>query len=291
MKLSVFTNAKAHPRTKAEKQSGSIAVSSPNLPEHRTFANDEELIALVTSFAWSPFTFSGVRHADNFVSTDLLVYDIDEGLTIDAAEAIIRSKSLCALCLPSPSHREDAHRFRLILPLSHTIYNPEQYAATWKVGADLFGTVDEQCKDLARFFFASTMSDGFWIEGQLFEPTLMKMATPQPQNRANPMKGHNKLVDVSGDFQDIVKSIYGVPRDSVPESVMFFLKNAETGIDGGWICALNTFCFSLSLSGIESDVILQLCEDLAPDVLDKRDLDQIRRGIRDGLRRRVEEEL
>lgn len=287
MKLSVFPSAKSHPRTKAEKQSGSMSVSAPNLPETRNFANDEELIALVTSYAWSPFTFSGTRHADNFVSTDLLVYDIDEGLTIEAAEAIIRSKSLCALCLPSPSHTEAAHRFRLILPLSHTIYNPEQYAATWLAGAALFGTVDEQCKDLARFFFGSTMNDGFWIEGQLFEP--VPIIVKAPVQKFNPMKGHTKLAVVGDDLKETIRSIYGEYRESVPESVMFFLQNADTGLPGNWTSSLNAAVFSLSLSGVDGDSIYALMEELAPEPLTKSDIYQIKKAIQDGTSRRQEE--
>lgn len=54
---------------------------------------------------------------------------------------------------------------------------------------------------------------------------------------------------------------------------------------------LNAFAFSLSLSGIESDVILQLCEDLAPLPLDKSDLYQINKAVKDGEKRRADEEL
>lgn len=282
MRLSIFPAANPHPRSKEEKNVEAFKFSAPYLPEVRNFDNEDELIGLVTDHCWSPFIFSGKRHADNFVSCDLLVYDIDEGLSIDAAKAKVEELGLACLCLPSPSHTEEDHRFRLILPLARSIFNAEDYQETWKTGAAFFGVVDEQCKDIARAYFGSTMEDGFWNEGELFEPIA---ATPvkKVDSRAN-----NVLLPVGGDIKEMVQQIYGEERKVVPEAVDFFLRNAHTGIPGGWINALNRFCFSLALSGVQKDAILIQCESLAPEALDKKDMYQINRAIRDAEKEREE---
>jgi hypothetical protein len=197
----------------------------------------------------------------------------------------VKRMGLACLCLPSPSHTEELHKFRLILPMSRTISNSEVYISTWEKGAELFGTVDPSCKDLARFYNGHSMSDGFWNEGDLFEPVKPVVQEKEPDGR---VFNNNVLIPVSGDIAAIVRSIYGEDRKVIPEAVEFFIRNAHTGIPGGWINALNRFVFSLSLSGVEDCIILALCNELAPNELDKKDMYQIKRAIEDGKRERVE---
>lgn len=287
MKLSIFPNANPHPKTKEEKADVGWQVSSPNLPETAEFDNDDELINLVTNYAWSPFTFSHTRKAEYFISCDLLTYDIDDGLTIDEAEKIVKANNLSCLCLPSPSHSEELHKFRLIMPLSRSVTTEDVYVETWLKGAALFGVVDEQCKDLARFYNGSTMNDGFWNEGELFEPCAPVYREKMGQASAALPKQH--LLPVSGDIKELVKGIYGEDRNVVPEAVDYFLRNAHTGMPGEWINALNRFCFSLALSGVDEDAILKVCNEQAPSPLDKKDLYQIKRAIQDGRNAKDEE--
>jgi hypothetical protein len=286
MKLSVFPEAKAHPKNKAEKKRESFKVSDPYLPVTVEVTNDEELIDAVTNYAWSPIVFDGFRHGDNYVSCDLLVYDIDDGLTIDETERIVQERSLCCLCLPSPSHTDTHHKFRIVLPLAYAITNTESYTATWLAGAEIFKVADEQCKDIARFYFGSTMNDGFWQEGKLFEPV-----DPPKKLDPNHTPSSSLMLPVSRDIKATVEAIYGEPRTKIPEIVEFFIRHAGTGLEGKWINSLNSFCFSLALSGVPDDVILQTCEQLAPEELDDKDLYQIRKAIKDGTAERDVEEL
>jgi hypothetical protein len=280
MKLSIWPKANAHPKSKEEKRSESFKVSDPYLPEAVEFWTDDELKDIVTTHAWSPFTFSSFRHADNFLSCDLLVYDIDEGLTIEQAKQIAIRKNLACLVLPSPSHTEEAHRFRIILPLVVPITNAEVYEATWNFGAEIFPTCDKQTCDLARFYFGCTDSDGFWNEGAMFEPQapLLKLEQSSPQSG-------ELMLPVTGDINELVLAIYGEKRSVVPEAVDFFIRNAHTGLQGEWNSSLNRFCFSLALSEVADDVILAVCKQLAPNDLDKKDLYQIRRSIEDAKKK------
>ena len=207
----------------------------------------------------------------------MLVYDIDDGLTIDEAKVLVKKHNLACLCLPSPSHSEELHKFRIILPLAYPITVPDVYIATWLSGAEIFGVVDEQCKDLARFYNSSTDEDGFWTEGKLFEPR-----RPEEKKMEQNQGPKQVMLPLSGDIAETVLAIYGEKRSVVPEAVDFFIRNAHSGLQGEWTNALNRFCFSLALSGVEDDAILIVCKQLAPQELDKRDLYQIKRAIQDG---------
>lgn len=288
MKISIYPDVESHPRSKEAKANAAQKVSKPGAAEVVEIRSDDDLIKFVTENAWSPFIFKSKRQMDDFVSCDFLVYDIDHGLTIDDVEAIIRLEKLCALCLPSPSHTPEQHRFRLILPLSGTIFDREVYSDTWSKGADLFPGVDTSCKDSARWYGGSTADDGFWLEGAFFSPVKKEV----PTTAQNAMKEANakafRTVAVTDDIIATVTQIYGKPRKQIPEAVEYFLKNAHTGLPGLWICGLNAFCFSLSLSGVEESVIMSVTEQLAPNELDKRDLDQMRRAIKDGIKYREE---
>lgn len=279
MRLSIFTAANPHPKSKEEKRVEAFKFSSPHLPQSAVFNSEDELINLVTNHCWSPFVFSGPRDADYFVSCDLLVYDIDEKLTIDEARTIVQKCGLACLCLPSPSHTDDAHRFRIIIPLTRTIYDKDVYIQTWRTGAELFEVVDPSCKDLARAYFGSTMEDGFWEDGALFEP--VAPAPKKEMGHAPKREGGNLLLPVGGDISEKIKAIYGEERKYIPEAVDFFIRNAHTSLPGQWITSLNRFCFSLALSGVEECGIFALCNELAPNELDSRDLYQIERAIKD----------
>jgi hypothetical protein len=278
MKISIFPESNPHPKSKGEKVKEARKTSAPFLPVVKTISNEQELIDLVCNNSWSPAIFNGVRKAANFVSCDFLVYDIDEGLTIDEADKILQSQKLCYLILPSPSHVPVTNeRFRVIMPLAYSITDIETFNNTWKAGARILQAVDEQCCDSCRFYFGSTDDDGVWQEGDFFEP-VKKIV---PENRGY-VPSQTSMIDVTEDMKELVLKIYGKERDKVPEAVDYFIKNAHTGIRGGWVSALNSFTFSLSLSGIDDTIIWELCEQLAPDPLDSRDIYQIKKAIRDG---------
>ena len=240
-------------------------------------ANDTELFSAVSSFAWSPFIFDGnKRLASNFKETWFLVYDIDEGMTIDECEVILSREKLCGLVLPSTSHTPEAQRFRVILPLGRVITSEKVYAETWRKGAELFGVVDEQCRDTARFFFSCRTDDGFWLNGDMFVPVI-EVEKPKLEQHST-----TAMIKVSEDINETVLQIYGEKREKIPEAVDFFLKNAHTGLHGKWNTSLNAFVFSLTLSGVSDTIVLDVCEQLAPQPLDSKDLYQIKRSIKDG---------
>jgi hypothetical protein len=282
MRLSIYPRVNFLPKNKDEKALQSKLASNPNLPQMLEIVTEEDLINAVTSYGWSPSIFSGVRHNDNFVSTDFMSLDIDSGLRIEDAEKRVQRLGLACLCLPSPSHAPEMHRFRLIFPLAKTIFSQEDFDATWDFLQMQFPELDAQCSDLARWYAPSRMDDGFWQDGDFLVPKKALQAKPSFFNRAEAQ------VDVPEELSEIVKLLYGKERERIPESVEFFLTNAHTGLSGLWINALNSCVFSLALSGVDGTIIEEVVAKVAPSDLDKRDLYQIKRAIVDGTKAREE---
>jgi len=280
MKLSIYPRVNFLPKNKDEKALQSRLASNPNLPQILEINTEEDLIKAVTSYGWSPSIFSGVRHNDNFVSTDFMSLDIDSGLLIEDAEKRVQKLGLACLCLPSPSHTSEAHRFRLIIPLAKTILNYEDFDATWDWLQSQFPELDTQCSDYARWYAPSKMDDGFWQDGDFLVP---KKAAPVV---ASPNAYKETQVEVPDDLKDMVKFLYGKEREAIPEAVEFFLTNAHTGLSGLWINALNSCVFSLALSGVDATIIEEVIQKVAPSELDSKDTYQIKRAIRDGTKAR-----
>lgn len=282
MKISIFPEAKSHP-TKEEKRVEAFKFSAPYLPEVVTIIDEQKLRDYVCNYAWSPAIFNGARKAENFVSCDFLVYDVDEGMTIDDADNILSSTNYCYTILPSPSHTSENHRFRIILPLAHSILDLETFDATWSKGAELFRTIDTSCSDSCRAYFASRDNDGFedFTKGrEFFVPVKAKVEAPvyggfSPSSTA--------MLSVTDDIKEVVKYLYGEERDKVPEAVDYFLKNAHTGLPGHWTNTLNRCAFSLSLSEVPEERIYEVLEKFCPEGgLDSKDLYQVKKAISDG---------
>lgn len=276
MKLSIYSKVNFLPKNKEDKILQSKLASNPNHPDILEINTDDDLINAVTSYGWSPSIFSGFRHNDNFVSADFMSLDIDSGLSIEDAERRVQKLGLACLCLPSPSHNSKHHKFRLIFPLAKTILSCEDFDETWNWLQEQFPELDAQCSDYARWYAPSKMEDGFWQDGEFLVP---KKA---PQVQQSSLSYKETQVEVPDNLKDIVKLLYGKDRETIPDSVEFFLTNAHTGLPGLWINALNGCVFSLALSGVDDTIIEEVIEKISPEPLDKKDLYQIKRAISDG---------
>lgn len=285
MRISIFPSSIALPKSKDEKIKSAKSAIVPEIVEIST---DDDLIRVITSYCWSPFVFKGNRKQENFLSTDFAVLDIDEGLTIEEAELIITNANFMSLCVPTTSHTPDNHRFRIIFPLARTITNVEVFKATMEDLREVFPMADASCVgDFARLYFSGTLDDGFFTEGDLLEPV-----TPPITSKNAPKRSFdpNRRVMVESDIKEIITELYGEERDSIPEVVSHFIKNAHTGLSGEWVTSLNAFVFTLSLQGIDLETIFDLVEFLAPrGELTKRDEDTIERAYKDGEKAREEE--
>jgi hypothetical protein len=202
-------------------------------------------------------------------------------MTIEQAESIIEESGFTCLCMPSTSHLPEHHKFRLILPLSRTITDKATYSATMSDLVEVFTCADPKCvHDYARFYFSHRTDEGFWIEGDLLEPV-----EPPKTNKTELIHRFNlaSKVTTPDDVKAIVAELYGEERETIPEAVAHFLTQAHTGLPGSWVMDLNSFCFVLSLQGIDLETIKDLVAYLSPMPQSPRELATIERAVKDGI--------
>lgn len=280
MKLSIFSKALPHPITKVEKDFNSKFCSSPHKPEVIEITTDKQLIDTVTGFAWSPGIFKTYRKNNEFVSTDFMVLDIDKGLTISAAEKKCRQMNCTFFILPTTNHTAENHRFRIILPLLFTITSVTQYKQTWQMLREFLPEIDEHCSDVARFYFASKITDSVFFEGNLLRSVEKKVKIKETEVTSWVM------TDTKVYKNDV--EILRVFSERIPECVDYFYKNAGSGLSGQWICSLNACVFTLAAYGLSEEYIWAKIEELAPEELDDRDKFHIQHAIKEA---RVKSEI
>tara|TARA_R110001606_G_scaffold9032_1_gene39431 strand:+ start:3757 stop:4605 length:849 start_codon:yes stop_codon:yes gene_type:complete len=281
MKLSIFPKAQALP-SKEDKGKQARFTSKPYLPEILEFVTHEDLIEVICNHAWSPFIFEEYRSQDGFCSADVLAFDIDNGQTIEEAEAMVHKLDIAALCIPSTSHTDDAHRFRLIFPLAKTITKADAYKATYSKVAEYF-SVDPACKDVARFFFGGKLVDGFWYEGKLLEPVKPVRVVKAAVERYN----SREAVVVGDSIEELVVALFGESRTKIPDCVAHFLENAPDNLDGQWYNSSNSFLFTCGLMGLDKDRITDVFFSLYPhEELTERKVSAM---IEDGMNAREDE--
>jgi len=176
----------------------------------------ETLTTLAADAHWSPFRFKADgqcwdpsrgqtacphpgqhRHGAHFESVQWVFYDFDDGDSYDEALAKVRRQNALAVLHTTKSHRvaktsggttrPPCDRFRLGLALAEPITARGVYEHTWHVYRDSFGfRVDEQCKDVARFYYPHDPSlPGARSDWHLGEP--LEPVTPEPDAEAVPV--------------------------------------------------------------------------------------------------------
>lgn len=277
MKISTFPKAKALPESKEEKNENAWYTSKPHLPEIVEISTEDDLIDIICNRAWSPSIFTEFRTQDNFISTDFIVLDIDEDMTIEEAEEKVHELDLICICIPSTSHSEENHRFRLIFPTLHSIKDKRSFEATNNYLADHFPADPSCLTDTARFFFGGKLVDGFFYEdGSLLKPV-------KPEKVRKQLNFNHEIrdyVSVGESIEELVESLYGEKRNKVPEQISYFLENAPDNLSGEWFHASNRFLFTCGLIGIEESIIMQVFFKLYPheELTDKKVAKIIQQG-------------
>lgn len=121
----------------------------------------------------------GKRNKENFLQTDLIGLDFDEGVTlVEAAELF---KDFNHIIAPTKSHGKEKNgkvcdRFRVILFLSAPITDNETFEATWFSLYEKFPKIDKACKDSCRYFepsssiYSCRAKDGLAVDVVLPKP-------------------------------------------------------------------------------------------------------------------------
>jgi len=115
----------------------------------------------------------GVATDDNWLEQDLLILDIDDGLTI--LEALTTFKGYKALITTTKSHQVDKNgttcdRFRVIIPLKETLCcTKEEYKDAMKfILGSKYPFADNKCKDPSRIYFGKSNAEYYYTNGDMF---------------------------------------------------------------------------------------------------------------------------
>jgi hypothetical protein len=109
---------------------------------------------------WSPAEFKPCfREKAHVQSVSALCLDFDQGGTID--DAVERLSAIAGGFLHTTrKHTEEAHRFRVVLPLARPV-SAFEFPELWKRVAPVAGSVDPAAKDASRFWFVAGTSGPF----------------------------------------------------------------------------------------------------------------------------------
>ena len=189
-----------------------------------------DLSYLINQHSWSPSVFKDNYRSNTTVETiELLVFDIDEGMSISDAEKALRTSGYSFIIATSKSHQKTkvmksgkvlppCDRFRVIIPLEETITNDADLKATWLEGQKLFPTADPACKDAARFYFPCPAEFGQILTGGNRFP----VSRYQPTQKI----GHITQSPVSKDAANLPATEKGILSRS---TLNFIAQGAESG--------------------------------------------------------------
>lgn len=158
-------------------------------------SEEQDIADVICSSVWSPAVYRGNKRKDeNVIRIDFLVYDIDDGTTIEQARAALDQNQLAYIIGLTKSHNKQkgnkppCDRFRVIIPFAKplTAFDRPQFVDLYKrvyefVAKSLGITVDHSCKNPSRLYFPCTLvkytQNGSPIS---FEATVAKIEAQQP---------------------------------------------------------------------------------------------------------------
>jgi len=163
------------------------------LGEEVEITSISQLESFTRDHAWSPYLFNREdqvkangeayklhRLKQNFKEAYFFAIDIDDGMKIEDARSVFCREGFVGFINTSQSHqiskdgKEPTDRYRIVFQLSRPITKSEEVLGTFLKLKKLFPTMDEACKDEARFFKASKEKVHITVDGKLLEPEIYK---------------------------------------------------------------------------------------------------------------------
>jgi hypothetical protein len=131
------------------------------------FSNLSDLERVIVKHAWSPAVFQdNCRRNENFKRMSVMGLDFDGNAMIKDVAGKLRILDLEFSITLTRHHQKQkgnkppCDRFRVVIPLEEPITNQKEFLETWRSIRNEFPQIDAQCKDAARFYFASI--HGVW---------------------------------------------------------------------------------------------------------------------------------
>jgi ribosomal protein L29 len=131
----------------------------------------DEVFMLVSQdgMAIAPELENDNRCDANFVSHQIALVDIDSGMTIEEIEVHPFYLAYGVGYYTTPSHTEEAHRFRVMYCLPEPVTDADNMRMIYQGLLVLHGAADPSCKDAARFFFGTVEASSCHYQGRLLD--------------------------------------------------------------------------------------------------------------------------
>lgn len=170
------------------------------------------------------------RKTDNFICTDIIAADVDEGMTLEEAMANAFISQEAAFIYTTASHTEEDHRFRIVFQLPYTITDKEllrkaQTGLARKFPADgsssnasrqFYGCLDSQPHIIGKILSVESLKELF----ELGTPTYNLTDTVSQKSRT--VTSRSDVARLNSD--SLVKDAKGIERSlsTVPKSTSIF---------------------------------------------------------------------
>ena len=206
----------------------------------------EKIAEYHCSTPWSPIKWTNnYRNKKNFESCDLLVLDVDDGLTIEAAKKLFSPYKI--VISTTKSHQIEkttgtgvtkaaCDRFRILIPLSREITSREEYETFMRGIVAKYSFVDQSTWDAARFFYPSV--EVVWEQdGNTFDvdSLLNELEAAKAKKLAEKFVSAIKNNGGNNKYNQVVKLLYKLPlqMDYSDYTAACFAVLHELGIDKG----------------------------------------------------------
>lgn len=133
----------------------------------------------------------GRRTQANFLCSDIVAVDIDDGMRLEEALVHPYVQQHAAILYTTPSHTDENHRFRIIFALPRTITDVAEMRAAYTGLIYKFGG-DESCKDACRLFFGSKGSDPIILGNVMTSDALDELLLLGQETRASDSRGSQR---------------------------------------------------------------------------------------------------
>jgi len=130
--------------------------------------------SIKAGYAYS-YEYNGTNRSKSaFKASDIISLDFDEGLTLGDALADPFISKYATIIYTTPSHTDQAHRFRVIFALDRTITDARELVAATSSLISRLGA-DEAAKDAARLFYGNQSAIVHHLGGSIPPPILQEL--------------------------------------------------------------------------------------------------------------------
>jgi hypothetical protein len=174
LKIRISINHKVNGKLKSEDKQGFINFTT--CFQQEILSPNQILEEIKSGWAYSPAWFRDRRSNANFVLSELVSIDIDNGLRLESALSNNFIKENALLIHTTSSHTEENNRFRILFHLPKLIDNVEEYRV-WVINLMKYlEFADPSCKDVCRGFYGAKDCQTFLFNKTISEEVFLDIS-------------------------------------------------------------------------------------------------------------------